>query len=108
MSTIEPPIKIKQNAKLLARLSCRVDAGIKERAEKAASLLGQSITSFTEVALAEKAEAVLAQFDKITLSERDFARFVEVLENPPAPTPQLKHAAEAYKKRRAEQPESNW
>ena len=75
-----------------ARLNCRVDARIKQRAEEAAGILGQSITDFTETALAEKAEAVLAQHERIVLSERDFAKFVALIENPPAPTPQLVQA----------------
>ena len=91
-----------------ARLNCRVDAHIKQRAEEAARLLGQSITDFTELALAEKAEAVLSQHDRIVLSERDFARFVEILENPPAPTAKLREAAAAYKRFRSENPDGGW
>jgi uncharacterized protein (DUF1778 family) len=90
------------------RLNCRVDARIKQRAEEAADLLGQSITDFTEMALAEKADAVLAQHDRILLSERDFARFVEVVEHSPAPTQRLREAADGYKQFRAETPEGDW
>ena len=72
-----------------ARLSCRIKAPIKKQAEDAAQLLGQSITDFTEAALAEKAQAVLAQYERILLSERDFARFVACIENPQPPTPEL-------------------
>lgn len=81
-----------------ARLNFRLDARIKQRAKEAASILGQSITDFTEMALAEKAQAVLAGHDRIILSERDFARFMEVLETPPAPTQKLREAAEEYKR----------
>ena len=91
-----------------ARLSCRVNARIKRRAEEAASVLGQSITDFTEIALAEKAERVLSQHDRIVLSERDFAQFMELIENPPAPTQQLRDAAAEYKRLRAEDPDGNW
>lgn len=89
-----------------ARLNCRVHSDIKKRAEEAALLLGQSITSFTEAALAEKAQAVLDQHDKITLSERDFARFVALIESPP-PTPALREAMAEYKKLKAENPDAN-
>ncbi len=91
-----------------ARLNCRVSARIKQLAEEAANVLGQSITDFTELALAEKAEAVLAQHDRITLSERDFARFMLAIENPKEPTPALRAAAEEYKRLRTQEPDHGW
>ena len=81
-----------------ARLNCRVDARIKQRAEEAARLLGQSITDFTEAALAEKAQAVFERAGRIELSERDFDRFVEAINRPAAPTPALQEAAEEYRR----------
>jgi Uncharacterized protein conserved in bacteria len=90
-----------------ARLSCRVSKRIKNQAEKAAALLGQSITDFTESALAEKAEATLERHERIMLSDRDFARFVALLENPPAPTQDLKDAVADYLSLQAQYPESN-
>lgn len=91
-----------------ARLNCRVNVRIKQRAEEAASLLGQSITDFTELAIAEKADAVLAQHDRIILSERDFARFVELIEKPAAPTEKLRAAVQEYKRLKAENPGGSW
>jgi uncharacterized protein (DUF1778 family) len=73
-----------------ARLSCRVSARIKHQAEKAASLLGQSITDFTDSALADKAQAVLERHERLILSERDCARFVAAIEHPAEPTEGLK------------------
>jgi uncharacterized protein (DUF1778 family) len=90
-----------------ARLNCRVSARIKHEAEKAASVLGQSITDFTESALAEKAQNVLEKHERITLSERDFARFVASLENPAPPTPALRTAINNYRRLRAAHPEAN-
>jgi uncharacterized protein (DUF1778 family) len=72
-----------------ARLNCRVSARIKHRAEEAAALLGQSITDFTESALADKAQAVLERHERIVLSERDFARFVAAIAKPAEPTEAL-------------------
>ena len=80
------------------RLNCRVSRRIKSRAAEAASLLGQSMTGFTEAALAEKAEAVFESRQRITLSERDFARFVERIETPPPPTPALQDALADYRR----------
>src|SRR5271165_1712478 len=88
-----------------ARLSCRVSARIKNRAEEAAAVLGQSITDFTEAALADKAQAVLDQNERILLSERDFARFVASLESPEPPTEKLRKAMADYQQLKAEHPE---
>ena len=91
-----------------ARLNCRISATIKEQAEEAAHLLGQSITAFTEAALAEKARDVLEQHEKITLSQRDFERFVAAINEPPAPTPALVRAMRKYEKQRKADPQGNW
>jgi len=45
---------------------------VKEQAEAAARLLGQSITDFAETALEEKAQHVLADNERIVLSARAF------------------------------------
>src|SRR5258708_40217330 len=85
-----------------ARVNCRVSASIKRHAEEAAEILGQSITAFTETALAEKAEQVFSRFTAIRLSEQDFKRFLTVINNPPAPTVKLRKAAAEYKKLRTD------
>ena len=91
-----------------ARINCRVSASIKRRAEEAAEILGQSITAFTETALAEKAGEVFSHLGAIRLSERDFQHFVKAINNPPRPTAKLRKAAAAYQRLRARNPESNW
>ena len=90
------------------RLNCRVGTAIKRRAEEAAEMLGQSMTAFTETALAEKAEAVFTRFGGIRLSERDFQLFVKAINNPPRPTAKFSKAAATYKKLRSRNPKSNW
>ena len=90
-----------------ARLSCRVSARIKGRAEEAAALLGQSMTDFTEAALADKAQAVLDQHERILVSERDFDRFVAALESPKEPTLPLQAAMVDYLNQKHENPERN-
>jgi len=90
-----------------ARLSCRVSRRIKRRAEEAAALLGQSMTDFTESALADKAQAVLDEHERIVLSERDFARFVASIESPKEPSGRLRTAWNEYEQLKAAQPESN-
>ena len=81
-----------------ARLSCCISHRIKHQAEEAASPLGQSITDFTEAALAEKAQAVFKTQERITLSKRDFDRFVALIENPMPPTPELQNAMAEFSK----------
>ena len=92
---------VQDQEKDYARLSCRVQTRIKQSAEQAASLLGQSITDFTEAALAEKAQSVLEMHTRITLTERDFTRFVELVENPPPPTAALRAAMADYQRQMA-------
>lgn len=90
------------------RVHFRVDARIKQRAEEAALILGQDLSTFAESALDEKAQAVIAREEKLVLSERDFARFVEAIENPIPPNQRLRDAAEEWKQTRRQNPELNW
>lgn len=85
-----------------ARLSCRIRPQIKERAEVAARLLGQSITDFTESALDEKAQHVLAENERMVLSDQAFQEFVAAISGEPEkPTPKLLSAVERYKQHRS-------
>lgn len=91
----------------LARLNCRISGAIKDRAEAAATLMGQTLTGFTEAALADKAQVVLERQERIVLSEQDFAHFVALVNDPPAPTSPLAAAMEQYRRLQAAYPESN-
>lgn len=90
------------------RVHFRVDARIKQRAEEAALILGQDLSTFAESALDEKAQAVIAREEKLVLSERDFARFVEAIENSAPPNQKLIDAAKAFNVTRQQNPELNW
>lgn len=87
--------------KTQARISCRVQPGLKERVEAASRLTGLTLTSFVEVALSEKAEAVLAQEERILLSQRAFEEFLKALETPVAPSPKALEAVQRYKQKPA-------
>ncbi len=87
------------------RINCRISPAIKRRAEQAAQILGQSITAFTETALADKAHSVLAEQERITLSEHEFARFVEILEDDSPPAPALVKAMSDYQATKAAHPD---
>lgn len=105
MATLTTPRKSAAKSKKSDRINCRISPTIKQRAEAAAQALGQSITAFTETALAEKAHSVLAEQERIFLSERDFARFVEILEDPSPPSPALVKAMRDYQKTKAAHPD---
>ena len=80
-----------------ARLSCRIRPAVKEQAEAAARLLGQSITDFAETALEEKAKAVLSENERIVLSEHAFGEFLAAISGPPdKPSERLLKAVAAY------------
>lgn len=109
MSTVAKKNPIPRRARAERdRVHFRVDARIKQRAEEAALILGQDLSTFAESALDEKAQAVIAREEKLVLSERDFARFVEAIENPARPNQKLLDAAELFNGARRQNPELNW
>jgi uncharacterized protein (DUF1778 family) len=82
-----------------ARLSCRIRPQVKESIETAARLLGQSITDFAEDALAEKAQAVLTEHERIVFSEEAFTEFLAAISGEPEkPSEKLLAAVTAYKR----------
>ena len=101
-------IAIATDLRHTARLSCRVDSRVKQRAEEAAALLGQSITTFTEVALTEKAESVLERYQLLQLTEREFERFVNLIATASPPTNELVTAMKSYEFQRSLEPTGNW
>ena len=90
------------------RLNFRIDARIKARAEDAAQILGQDLSTFAESALDEKAQAVIAHEEKLILSDQDFEKFVAALDKAPAPTPALVAARRTLGQLREAHPEGNW
>lgn len=90
-----------------ARLSCRIRPVVKEQAEAAARLLGQSMTDFAETALEEKAKTVLAENERIVLSEHAFSEFLAAISGEPeAPSQQLLEAVVLYKQHEPVVPKS--
>jgi len=66
-----------------------------------------AITDFTEAALSEKAQSVLERNERIVLSQRDFAHFVELIDNPPPPTRELREAMAEYRQLKAAHLDAN-
>ena len=62
---------------------------------RAAALERLDLTSFILRAALPRAQATIEEAEKLTLSERDSLRVLDLLENPPEPPARLRRAAEA-------------
>lgn len=80
-----------------SRIEIRVDRKAKELAEKAAALLGQSLSSFIVSRMVADAQQVIDAHQRTLLSLADWERFHKILRNPPAPNAALRKAARRYK-----------
>ena len=89
------------------RIYLRTTRQQKDVLQKAAGLRRQQTTEFVLNASLAAAEAVLENEEQLLLSERDFAHFVQLIENPPAPTPALRVAMSEYRRLQAAHPDSN-
>jgi uncharacterized protein (DUF1778 family) len=83
-----------------ARLDFRVSPEHKALIERAASLRGQTVSSFAIGELLKAAEEAIQSETTRTLSARDSQIFLAMLDDPGEPNAALKAAAERYKKRR--------
>ena len=79
------------------RLSFRVSPDVKTLVDRAAALSGLTATAFAVSALTERAREVVAHHEVTTLSARDFARFVDLLDAPPPPNDALACAADRHR-----------
>ena len=80
-----------------SRIEIRVDRTSKELAEKAAALLGQSLSSFIVSRMVTDAQQVIDAHMRTLLSLEDWERFHAALRKPPKPNAALKKAARRYK-----------
>ncbi len=77
------------------RMSLRVTPEAKSMLVRAAALRSADLTSFVTQAALREAETVLREADRIEVSQRDHARVLALLENPPKPNARLKAAITA-------------
>jgi uncharacterized protein (DUF1778 family) len=82
-----------------ARLELRSTPEQKSMIERAASLMGESVTSFVLSTVLRDARRVIHEHSVTELSLDDWARFTAILESDEMPTPALTEAAKAYRKR---------
>lgn len=80
------------------RMNIRVRPEVKARLMRAAALRHTDLTSFVTQSALREAETVIADADAVKASARDFARILELLDNPPKPNARLRAAAEGLPK----------
>ena len=81
-----------------ARLEARIKPETLAVVKRAAEIQGRSLSEFVVAAAEEAANRTIEETHLIRLSVEDQQRFVELLLNPPAPTPALERAREAHGK----------
>jgi uncharacterized protein (DUF1778 family) len=80
------------------RMNLRIKADAKARLMRAAALRHTDLTSFVTQSALLAADAVITEAEAIKLSERDFTRVLELLDNPPKANARLIAAAAALPK----------
>jgi uncharacterized protein (DUF1778 family) len=90
-----PQIPVKDNS----RMSLRIPVEEKLLLMRAVALQQTSLTDFVIRTAVEAARTVIDQAERVVLGERDSARVLELLENPPPPNAKLMKAALALPKR---------
>lgn len=81
-----------------ARLQIRAKATDLQLIERAASLTHKNISEFVLEQALTAAQQVIAEVEKITLSEADWQLLFDALVNPPKPNKALKDAFKRYQK----------
>lgn len=73
-----------------ARMEFKTTEETKNLLSEAAQASGVDLTAFVINSATERARSVLAEMSMLKLTAEEHARFVQVLSNPPQPTPALK------------------
>lgn len=77
------------------RLQLHVTPAHKARIARAAAIQHVDLTQFVTEAALHEADTVITEAEAVQVSERDFTRILELLDNPPAPNARLKAAIAA-------------
>lgn len=77
------------------RVELRLRPADKAKLTRAAALKRLDLTGYILGTMLPKAEAEIAEAERVELSERDSLRVLALLENPPAPPDRLMRAAKA-------------
>ena len=79
-----------------SRIEARIAPDTLAIVKRAAEIEGRSLSDFVVAAAQEAAKRTIEESHIIKLSAEDQRRFVDLLLNPPEPTPALKRAKEAH------------
>lgn len=81
------------------RITTRVPLGVLEKLQEAADLTGATVNQFVVQSALEKAEEVIDREKVISLSSRDAAMLITMLDNPTQPNDALLSAFERFNKK---------
>ena len=73
-----------------ARINLRTSVEAKVMIERAAALMGTTVSSFMLQNAFEAARRIVAETDTLLLTQRDFEAFTASMENPPKPEATLR------------------
>ncbi|QDL56315.1 DUF1778 domain-containing protein [Rhodoferax aquaticus] len=82
----------------IARFDLKLDADDKDLLSRAASLMGTTMAGFVRSAAKEKAQILLEQESRVTLSKRDLLAFNAAIQGAFSPNPVLQSALKAASK----------
>nr|WP_315261304.1 DUF1778 domain-containing protein [uncultured Duganella sp.] len=82
-----------------ARLEARVPSDQKDFFQRAATLVGQTLSEFVIESTQKAAAKVVQEHDLIRLSREEQIAFVSALLNPSEPGARLRQAAESYRQK---------
>jgi uncharacterized protein (DUF1778 family) len=85
-----------QEAHRTARLEARIAPEALAIVKRAAEIQGRSVSDFVVAAAREAAQKTIEEAHIIRLAVEDQQRFIELLLDPPAPTPALERAKRAH------------
>ncbi|MBK5915218.1 hypothetical protein CCR84_12965 [Rhodocyclus purpureus] len=74
------------------RLHIRCDQEVRRLLDKAAAYAHMTVSEFVLRNAVEQAQALVEQHEAITLSQQDFAAFLDALDTPAQPAPALQRA----------------
>ncbi|MDD4963870.1 MAG: DUF1778 domain-containing protein [Gallionella sp.] len=72
-----------------ARINLRTSVEAKTMIERAAALMGTTVSAFMVQNAYQAAQRIVSENDTLLLTQRDFAAFTAALDNPPPPSPAL-------------------
>lgn len=97
-----------QELKTNAQFNIRLAVENKEKIERAARAMRQTLTEFAETAMLASADAVLERQAQIRLSNRDFERFVQLMREDAEPTETALSEAAEFNSGRMENGRYHW